>query len=168
MLRAYGVEPNHAATINAAPKTVFDIVSDLSLHAELAGSRELNKVTQQPPGPVGLGTRLFAEETMDQYLIPMLTYAGAYVIPIRESDWGTQRVVVDDGSAGYAETGAASLFSNSSLAGWGPPQTGADRGRRPRRGHHGRPAPGPSAATRRSAPGGALGVVPGRPHRRRQ
>jgi len=51
---AYSAE----TTINAAPKTVFDIVSDLPLHAELAGSGELNKVTQQPPGPVGMGTRL--------------------------------------------------------------------------------------------------------------
>ena len=51
-------------TINASPKTVFDIVSDFSLHVELAGSGELNKVTQQLPGPVGTGTRLLAEETV--------------------------------------------------------------------------------------------------------
>ena len=51
-------------TINATPQTVFDIVSDLPRHAELAGSGELNKVTQQPSGPVGLGTRLLAEETI--------------------------------------------------------------------------------------------------------
>jgi len=57
---AYSTE----TTINAAPKTVFDIVSDLSLHAELAGSGELNKVTQQPAGPVGTGTHLLAEETV--------------------------------------------------------------------------------------------------------
>src|SRR6266550_272602 len=57
---AYSTE----TTINAAPKTVFDIVSDLPLHAELAGSGELNKVTQQPPGQVGMGTRLLAEETI--------------------------------------------------------------------------------------------------------
>lgn len=52
-----------AATINADPKVLFDIVSDPSLHVELAGSGELNKVTQQPPGPVGTGTHLLAEET---------------------------------------------------------------------------------------------------------
>ena len=53
-----------AATINADPKVLFDIVSDPSLHAALAGSGELNKVTQQPPGPVGTGTHLLAEETV--------------------------------------------------------------------------------------------------------
>jgi hypothetical protein len=57
---AYSTE----TTINAAQKTVFDIVSDLSLHIELAGSGELKRVTQQPPGPVGTGTHLIAEETI--------------------------------------------------------------------------------------------------------
>jgi hypothetical protein len=57
---AYSTE----TTINAAAKRVFDIVSDLPIHAELAGSGELNKVTQEPPGPVGMGTRLLAEETI--------------------------------------------------------------------------------------------------------
>ena len=57
---AYSTE----TTINAEPKAVFDIVSDLSLHAELAGSGELNKATQRPAGPVGTGTHLFAEETV--------------------------------------------------------------------------------------------------------
>ena len=51
-------------TIKAPPQTVFDIVSDLSRHAELAGSGELKSVTKQPPGPVAMGTRLFAEETV--------------------------------------------------------------------------------------------------------
>ena len=41
------------ATIAADPKVLFDIVSDSSLHVELAGSGELNKVTTHPPGPVG-------------------------------------------------------------------------------------------------------------------
>ena len=50
--------------VDAAPKAVFDIVSDLSLHVELAGSGELNTVTQQPAGPVGTGTHLLAEETV--------------------------------------------------------------------------------------------------------
>ena len=57
---AYSTE----TTINAEPKAVFDIVSDLSLHAELAGSGELNKATQRPAGPVGTGTHLDAEETV--------------------------------------------------------------------------------------------------------
>ena len=51
-------------TIDADPKVLFDIVSDPSLHVELAGSRELNTITQQPSGPVGAGTRMLAEETV--------------------------------------------------------------------------------------------------------
>src|SRR4051812_1390204 len=51
-------------TIDAPAKTVFDIVSDVSLHAELAGSGELKKVDQRPLGAVGVGTRLLAQETI--------------------------------------------------------------------------------------------------------
>ena len=57
---AYSTE----ATINASPQKIFDIVSNLSGHAELAGSGELNKVTQRPAGPVQIGTILAAEETV--------------------------------------------------------------------------------------------------------
>ena len=57
---AYSTE----ATINASPQAIFDIVSNLSGHVELAGSGELNKVTQQPAGPLGTGTHLLAEETV--------------------------------------------------------------------------------------------------------
>lgn len=57
---AYSTE----TTINAAQKTVFDIVSDLSLHLELAGSGELKSFTQRPPGPAGTGTRLIAQEVV--------------------------------------------------------------------------------------------------------
>ena len=51
-------------TINASPQAIFDIVSDPSKHAELAGSEELKKITQQPSGSVGLGTHILAEETV--------------------------------------------------------------------------------------------------------
>ncbi len=51
-------------TIDADPKVLFDIVSDPSLHVELAGSRELNTITMQPSGPVGTGTHMLAEETV--------------------------------------------------------------------------------------------------------
>jgi hypothetical protein len=51
-------------TINASQQAIFDIVSDPAKHAELAGSEELNKITQQPAGLVGLGTRILAEETV--------------------------------------------------------------------------------------------------------
>ena len=52
------------ATIDAAPKVLFDIVSDLSLHVELAGSGELKTVTQKPAGDVETGTRFLAEESV--------------------------------------------------------------------------------------------------------
>ncbi len=52
------------ATIDAAPKVLFDIVSDLSLHVELAGSGELKTVTQKPAGDVEMGTRFLAEESV--------------------------------------------------------------------------------------------------------
>ncbi len=52
------------ALIDASPQVVFDIISDPSRHVELAGSGELNTVEQDPPGPVGAGTRLHAEETL--------------------------------------------------------------------------------------------------------
>ncbi len=51
-------------SINASPQAIFDIISDPSKHAELAGSEELTKITQQPSGPVGLGTHILAEETV--------------------------------------------------------------------------------------------------------
>ena len=52
------------STINASPQALFDIVSDLSRHAELAGSRELNPVRQEPAGSVAVGSHLHAEETV--------------------------------------------------------------------------------------------------------
>ena len=52
------------ATINASPQAIFDIVSNPSRHAELAGSKELNKVGQEPPGAVGTGTHILVEETV--------------------------------------------------------------------------------------------------------
>jgi Polyketide cyclase / dehydrase and lipid transport len=52
------------ALIQASPQVVFGIVSDMSRHVELAGSGELNTVEQDPPGPVGPGTRLHAGETL--------------------------------------------------------------------------------------------------------
>lgn len=52
------------ATIDAAPKMLFDIVSNLSLHVELAGSGELKTVTQKPAGDVETGTRFLAKESV--------------------------------------------------------------------------------------------------------
>jgi hypothetical protein len=52
------------AIVDASPQAVFDIVSDVSRHVELAGSGELNSVEQDPPGAVGPGTRMNAVETI--------------------------------------------------------------------------------------------------------
>ena len=52
------------ATINASPQAIFDIVSNPARHLELASSGEINKIGQQPAGPVGTGTHLPAEETV--------------------------------------------------------------------------------------------------------
>ncbi|MFB3061484.1 MAG: SRPBCC family protein [Candidatus Binatia bacterium] len=52
------------ATIKASPQAIFDIVSNPSKHVELAGSGEINKITQEPAGPIGTGTHLAAEETV--------------------------------------------------------------------------------------------------------
>src|SRR5947208_4313587 len=52
------------ATVEAAPQVLFDIVSDLTLHVELAGSGELKTVTQKPAGGVEIGTRFVAEESV--------------------------------------------------------------------------------------------------------
>ncbi len=57
---AYSTE----ATINASPEKIFGIVSDPSRHVELAGSNEVKKITITPPGSVGLGTKISADETV--------------------------------------------------------------------------------------------------------
>lgn len=62
---------------------------------------------------------LVSTETISQYLLPMLLNAGAQVVTVRESDLQTNLVVVDNGSAGYAESGAG--FTDSTLPGWGQP-----------------------------------------------
>ena len=62
---------------------------------------------------------LVSIETLSQYLMPMLLNAGARVVPVRELDLNTNLVLVDDGEAGYVESGAG--FSTSSRMGWGRP-----------------------------------------------
>jgi N-acetylmuramoyl-L-alanine amidase len=64
---------------------------------------------------------LVSTETVNQYLVPLLLNAGARVVTVREADLNTNLVVVDDGSAGYLESGDATYFANSSLNGWGAP-----------------------------------------------
>ncbi|MBX7099835.1 MAG: N-acetylmuramoyl-L-alanine amidase [Myxococcaceae bacterium] len=62
---------------------------------------------------------LVSTETVHQLLVPMLLNAGAQVFTVRESDLNPNLVVVDDGTAGYQEVGTATLFSDSTVAGWG-------------------------------------------------
>jgi N-acetylmuramoyl-L-alanine amidase len=62
---------------------------------------------------------LVSVETLSQYLMPMLLNAGARVVPVRELDLNTNLVLIDNGEAGYAETGAG--FTTSTLLGWGRP-----------------------------------------------
>lgn len=62
---------------------------------------------------------LVSTETVHQWLVPMLMNAGARVFTVRESDTNPNLVLVDNGEAGYSETGAG--FSTSSLMAWGRP-----------------------------------------------
>lgn len=62
---------------------------------------------------------LVSIETLSQYLMPMLLNAGARVVPVRELDLNTNLVIVDNGEAGYAESGPG--FTTSTLMGWGRP-----------------------------------------------
>ncbi len=58
-------------------------------------------------------------EAVDQYLIPYLEQAGATVIPVRERDWNTTRVLVDNdaGPSVYTEQGAWATSVVSGYAG---------------------------------------------------
>ncbi len=50
------------ALIGVGPQVIFDIVSDLSRHNELAGSEEVLQVRKLTEGPVRLGTQFEADE----------------------------------------------------------------------------------------------------------
>jgi len=91
---AYSTE----AVINAAPQAIFDIVSDPSRHVELAGSGELNTVTQAPTGPVGIGTHIAAEET------------------VKFADGGCLEVIADSVVVTYNPPSAFSWIVNPMLA----------------------------------------------------
>ncbi|MFZ5445953.1 MAG: N-acetylmuramoyl-L-alanine amidase [Myxococcota bacterium] len=62
---------------------------------------------------------LVSIETLSQYLMPMLLNAGARVVPVRELDLNSNLVIVDNGEAGYVETGSG--FIDSTLMGFGRP-----------------------------------------------
>ena len=62
---------------------------------------------------------LVSTETLHQWLVPMLLNAGARVVSVREADLNPNLVILDNGEAGYVETGAG--FQDSTLPGWGRP-----------------------------------------------
>jgi N-acetylmuramoyl-L-alanine amidase len=64
---------------------------------------------------------LVSTETVHQWLVPMLQNAGARVFTVRESDTNPDLVLVDNGEAGYGESGNLGAFSTSSLMAWGRP-----------------------------------------------
>ena len=51
-------------TIDASPEAIFAIVSDLTRHKQLAGSGELVDVRKVTPGPIGLGSVVEANESI--------------------------------------------------------------------------------------------------------
>lgn len=81
-------------------------------------------------------------EGANAFLIPMLEHAGAAVYTVRERDMGGARVIVDNGDAGYTETGGP--FENGAV-GWATPSV-LDHGNNPFRNGTTRRAPQGSGA----------------------
>lgn len=48
--------------VEASLQSVFDVVTDLTRHPDLAGSGEVLRVRKQTKGPIGVGTRFEADE----------------------------------------------------------------------------------------------------------
>jgi N-acetylmuramoyl-L-alanine amidase len=69
----------------------------------------------------GIVEDLVSAEAVQQYLARYLRQAGARVVSVREPDMNDNLVIVDDADrgAGYAESGPAGRFSDSTVAGWG-------------------------------------------------
>ncbi len=112
---AGGLPQAHLVQTGAlAGKTIY-----LSAGHGFTWSASLNRWATQRGNTQSIVEDLVSTESVHQYLVPMLLNAGARVITVRESDLNTRLVVVDDGTAGYVETGAG--FTESSLAGWGAP-----------------------------------------------
>jgi len=84
-------------------------------------SAPLNRWATQRPNTWAVVEDLISAEVLNQYLLPMLTGAGATVVPVREPDLNGRMVIVDDGQAGYSEEGDG--FEASAQPGWGTPPT---------------------------------------------
>jgi uncharacterized protein YndB with AHSA1/START domain len=127
--------------INAPPEAVFEVVSDLSRHTDLAGSGELVNIRLLTSGPVGLGTMIEADESIhlgDQHMEfsassvvvsfdrpNTISWVPAPPVPVRRIQWwfhltpdgeGT-RVVheaeVDLGEAGREMFGGTDNYNNT-------------------------------------------------------
>ena len=57
-------QANREISVNAPPETVFGIISDFTRHKELAGLGELVNVRKLTEGPVGLGSMIESDESV--------------------------------------------------------------------------------------------------------
>ena len=57
-------QANREISINAPPETVFGIISDFTRHKELAGLRELVNVRTLTEGPIGFGSIIESDESV--------------------------------------------------------------------------------------------------------
>lgn len=92
-------------------------------------SAPLNRWATQRPNTWAVVEDLISAEVLNQYLLPMLTGAGATVVPLREPDLNGHMAIVDDGQAGYSEDG--DVFESSAQPGWGTPPTPMGNGVEP-------------------------------------
>jgi N-acetylmuramoyl-L-alanine amidase len=84
-------------------------------------SAPLSRWATQRPNTYAVVEDLISAEVLNQYLLPMLMGAGATVVPVREPDLNARMALVDEGGAGYSESGDAALFADSAQKGWGTP-----------------------------------------------
>ncbi|MCY1015058.1 N-acetylmuramoyl-L-alanine amidase [Pyxidicoccus sp. MSG2] len=84
-------------------------------------SAPLDRWATQRPNTWAVVEDLISAEVLNQYLLPMLTGAGATVVPVREPDLNSRMALLDAGQEGYTETGDAALFQDSTQKGWGTP-----------------------------------------------
>ncbi|WP_426751115.1 N-acetylmuramoyl-L-alanine amidase [Myxococcus sp. Y35] len=120
-------QPVRAGTKSGVPQTrqrtgaLSGKVVYLSPGHGFTRSAPLNRWATQRPNTWAVVEDLISAEVLNQYLLPMLTGAGATVVPLREPDLNARMVIIDDGQAGYSEEGDA--FEASAQPGWGAPPT---------------------------------------------
>ena len=101
-------------TIEASPEAIFAIVSDLTRHKQLAGSGELVDVRKVTPGPIGLGSVVEANESIQlgdrrlEFLArsivvtfnppTTISWIPTPPLPIRRIQWWFRLSTVDQGT----------------------------------------------------------------------